>query len=162
MLLFVVIPLSSTQSVVFIILLLLLVSYVYAIMGVIIFQSYTASTRQDLLFHGCFRCIDRVRALYHSPNGFLIYIASSSSCSTAVWVALFFMCPSRLMLMAATGAQLGLSLLKFAPHPYSSHSMDIGCSLVDTLITRDAHTEGTHTKSSSLGLHVLTYTFRWT
>lgn len=46
---------SLLQSVVFIILLLLIVSYVYSLVGVIIFKTYTQSPRDDLVFNKCFR-----------------------------------------------------------------------------------------------------------
>ena len=47
--------LSPVQSMVFITLLLFTVTYIFAIAGVIFFESYTRSNRQDLDFHQSFR-----------------------------------------------------------------------------------------------------------
>ena len=43
------------QSMVFITILLFTVTYIFAIAGVIFFESYTRSNRQDLVFHQSFR-----------------------------------------------------------------------------------------------------------
>ena len=45
------------QSMVFITILLFTVTYIFAIAGVIFFESYTRSNRQDLVFHQSFRLI---------------------------------------------------------------------------------------------------------
>ena len=41
----------------FILLLLLIVTFVYSVIGVVIFQSYTQSSRNDLAFHQCFKYV---------------------------------------------------------------------------------------------------------
>ncbi len=58
--------LSPVQSMVFITLLLFTVTYIFAIAGVIFFESYTRSNRQDLEFHQSFRfTASRVTLLYY-------------------------------------------------------------------------------------------------
>ena len=57
---------SPVQSMVFITILLFTVTYIFAIAGVIFFESYTRSNRQDLEFHQSFRFIYIVGENCHS------------------------------------------------------------------------------------------------